>query len=142
MSDTITDHSDLHDLALATGIPISKVDKAITDNPRCIENCVNQVIFIWWGSSNATLGTKINILQNGFENRPAVFRRILAKHRTLSQLVVNTSRSHTHSLSRPNTPPLTAARVIGAAPLQIKLHYSYTRNGQTHFPFSPFTHHI
>ena len=115
VSDTITNHSDLHDLALATGIPISKVDKAITDNPGSIENCVNQVIFIWWGLPMPPLGTKINILQNGFENRPAVFRRILAKHRTLSQLVANTSRSHTHSLSRPNTPPLTAARVIGVA---------------------------
>ena len=31
--DTITNHSGLHDLALASGIPISKVDKAITDNP-------------------------------------------------------------------------------------------------------------
>ena len=79
-------------LHIATGIPISKVDKSITDNPGSIENCVNQVIFIWWGSSNAPLGTKINILQNGLENRPAVFRRLLAKHRAVSQLATDTIR--------------------------------------------------
>ena len=39
--DTITYHSDLHDLALASGIPISKFNKAITDNPGNIRNCVN-----------------------------------------------------------------------------------------------------
>ena len=49
VSYTITNHSDLHDLALAIDIPISKVDKAITDNPGSIENCGNQVIFMWWG---------------------------------------------------------------------------------------------
>ena len=55
LCDTITNHSDLHDLAISSGIPISKVDKAITDNPGNIENCVNQVIFIWWRSSNVLL---------------------------------------------------------------------------------------
>ena len=34
--DTITNHSDLHDLALASAIPISKVDKAITDNQEIL----------------------------------------------------------------------------------------------------------
>ena len=115
LCDTITNHPDLHDLAIASGSTISKVDKAITDSPGNIDNCVNQVIFIWWGSSNVPLGTKINILQNGFENRPAAFRKLLAKHRTVSQLAADTSRSHTHSPSRPSTPPLTAGRVVGEA---------------------------
>ena len=114
LCDTITNHSDLHDLAISSGISTSKVYKAITDNPGSIENCVHQVIFIWLGSSNAPASIKINTLQNGFENRPAVFRRLLAKHRTVSQLA-NASRSHSHSPSRPGTSPLTAARVVGAA---------------------------
>ena len=46
LCDTITNHSDLHDLAISSGIPTSKVYKAITDNPGNIENCVHQVIFI------------------------------------------------------------------------------------------------
>ena len=115
LCDTITNHSDLHDLTISSGIPTSKVYKAITDNPGNIENCVHQVIFIWWGSSNAPASIKINTLKNGFENRPAVFRRLLAKHRTVSQLAADTSRAHSHSPSRPSTSPLNAARVVGAA---------------------------
>ena len=73
------------------------------------------MIFIWWGPSNAPASIKINTLKNGFESRPAVFRRLLAKHRTVSQLAADTPRSHSHSPSRPSTSPLTAARVVGAA---------------------------
>ena len=94
-------------------LPLAFLSQKLT-KPLLITQEVLKIVSIRWSLYGGDLpipplGTKINILQNGFENRSAVFRRLLAKHRTMSWLAADTSGSHTHSPSRPGTPPLTAA---------------------------------